>query len=218
MIMAKNYTYRTYKSKQEWLKHRVIGGSQASSILDLNPWQSKLDLFMILTGLKQEKDKDSKYIQYGIEHEPLIRNKAKELFKDQYIIKDPKPYRIFTRKDKPFMTATIDGTIKDKATNQQGILEIKTHEVRNANDYSQWLVKIPDNYYVQVLHYLAILNDYDFVIIIVELRFKDNTTKLIHYRIDRVNVIKDINYLVDKETEFYNGNVLTKIMPGLKYK
>ena len=79
---------------------------------------------------------------------------------------------MYRRIDKPYMTATLDGKLVEIATGRKGILEIKTREIKNREDAENWQNgKIPDNYYIQCLHYLSVLNDHEFAILVAKLNF-----------------------------------------------
>ena len=70
----RTYTVHRYKNRAEWLKGRQdlhgIGGSDASSVLGLNPWRTNLQLWRIKTGRETAPDISGKsYVQYGSEEE-----------------------------------------------------------------------------------------------------------------------------------------------------
>ena len=224
--MKKNYTREDYKDKSIWLNHRGFGGSSASAILNKNPYMSKLELYKSCISANKSKKKDSsnEATIYGTKCEPLIR-KMFALDYPQYKVHSPKEYEMYRRIDKPYLTATLDGILTDKITKEKGILEIKTHDIRNREDDENWKVKLPDNYYIQVLHYLLVMNDFKFVILCAKLRYFDyhnkNGKKLLrqeirYYYIDRKEVEKDLEYLEQKETEFYEENIVKRIIPKVE--
>lgn len=228
--MEKNYTKETFKTKEEWLKNRGFGGSSASAILDRNPYMSSLELYRaIVMPNKHPLVKENESMYYGTKCEPLIRKLFAYDFKETMRVHTPKDNEMYRRLDKPYMTATLDGILTEKGTKRKGVLEIKTHDIRNKQDEQNWSGHIPDNYYIQVLHYLLVMNDFKFAILTAKLRFFDFfnesgkkllKTEMRYYYIDRDDeqVKKDLALLEKKETEFWEENIKKKKMPTLKFK
>lgn len=144
-----------FSSKEEWLNHRTrIGGSDAAAIIGMNPYRTNQELWEIKIGLKQAKDISEKpYVKYGTEAEQHLR----ELF-----ALDFPEYKVeyfgdnMWLNDKfPFAAASLDGELTDKQ-GRRGILEIKTAEIMRAGQKDLWNNRIPDNYYIQLLHYLMV--------------------------------------------------------------
>ena len=68
-----------------------------------------------------------------------------------------------------------------------------------------WKDRIPDNYYIQLLHYLLITG-FDFAVLKGQMKFDIDgevwlQTK--HYKIERSEVREDIGFLKEKEFEFW---------------
>ena len=212
-----------FSSREEWLKARVIGGSSAASIIGKNPWQSNIELYWELIGQSKKKDADNEILKHGRKLEPLIRKALAVDFPNKYKVIEPKNYQMFRVIDKPFMTATIDGTLIETKTGRKGILEIKTHDMRNAEDISNWESgNLPPNYIAQVIHYLAVLNDYDFVLFVPKLNYygyDGNVRKLTKtvtrydFIIERKDVESKIAWLEKQVTEFYENHVAKRIPP-----
>lgn len=195
----------TFDSKEEWLKHRTrIGGSDAAAILGMNPWKSNVELWMEKTGQAIAPDiSDKDVVKYGVAAEPLLRilfaidfpEYEVEYFGDNMILND----------DFPFGAASLDGELTEKATGRKGILEIKTTNILQSMQKEKWRSKLPDNYYVQCIHYLLITG-YEFVELVAQLKSEFNgeiykQTK--HYHIERSDVETDIKYLESSEREFW---------------
>ncbi len=225
----KNYRKEVYKDKLSWLDNRGLGGSSASAILDKNPYMSKLELFKAITmPVSRHTERENEAMQYGIKCESHIRKIFEFDYEELYSVHSPHNYEMYRRKDKPYMTATLDGVLFKKGNNEKGVLEIKTHDIRNREDEKNWDGRLPDNYYIQVLHYLLVLNDFKYVVLYAKLRFFEydgQTRKLVRselrpYYIDRNDpkVQKDLLFLEKKETEFWENNVLKKIMPAFEIK
>ncbi len=228
--MERKYRRETFKSKEEWLKNRGLGGSSASSILDKNPYMSKLELYRAIVMPNDHPIySENESMKYGTRCEPIIRKLFAYDFEDRYKVHTPRQNEMYRRLDKPYMTATLDGMLTDTVTGDKGILEIKTHDIRNRADERNWSEHIPENYYIQVLHYLLVMNDCKYAILTAKLRFFDFfseegkkllKTEIRYYYIDRADeqVAKDIAYLEKKETEFWENNVLKKVMPAIEIK
>ena len=71
--MNKNYKKEIYKTREEWLKSRGIGGSDAAAILGKSPWLSKEKVKKrLLEPNSYEEKKNSRMVE-GTLKEPLIR-------------------------------------------------------------------------------------------------------------------------------------------------
>lgn len=195
------------KTRKEWLKQRNIGigGSDAGTVLGVNKYKSNVDLWKEKTGKAKPPDiSDKPAVKYGKQAEEHIR----ELFKldyPQYKV-DYHEFYMYCNDDYPFIFATLDGEITDE-NGRKGILEIKTTTIQNNNQWQEWEDKIPDSYYVQILHQL-IATGWDFAILRAYIRyFKDNSPRATvrEYRIERAEVKEDMQFLIEKETEFYKN-------------
>lgn len=202
--------------REEWLNRRKkgIGASEAACVLGLNPYKSNVLLWEEKTGRKQAKDiSDKPCVQYGNDAERLLR----ELFKldfPQYLVEYDEFLMIANLKEYPFIFATLDGELLEN--NRHGILEIKTTEIQQSNQWDKWKNRIPDNYYVQVLHqFLA--TGYDFAILKAQIKWqKDDEIQLTtrHYKIERNEVIDEINQLLEAEIKFWEC-VISDTRPSL---
>lgn len=202
-------------NRESWLEHRDrIGGSDAASIVGLNPYRSNIDLYRIKTGQIQPEDiSDKPYVKYGTEAEQYLR----ELFKLDY-----PEYEVFYEENNMFLNdrypwahASLDGWLRDKQ-GRMGIWECKTTNITNSTQTLKWKNRIPDNYYIQVLHYLMV-TEFEFVILKAQLKFdygEDVYLQTKHYKIERADVEEDIKYLEDEEKKFWK-NVTEHIQPAL---
>ena len=190
-----------------WLELRKngIGASDASAVVGMNPYKTNVQLWEEKTGRREQEDiSDKPYVKYGIEAERPLR----ELFAldyPQYIVK----YNEFDMHYHPqyrFIFATLDGRLTERETLRNGIYEGKTTEILRSMQYENWKDKIPDNYYVQVLHqFLA--TSFDFAVLKAQLKtvYRDGETRLNtrHYHIERSKVIEDIDWLLQEEIKFW---------------
>lgn len=193
-------------SHKEWLDNRKnrIGGSDASAVLGMNPYKSNVDLWLEKRGeIETEDISDKSYVQYGTNAEYHLR----ELFKldfPQYEVEYYENNMLLNDKY-PFAHASLDGELTDEE-GRKGILEIKTTNILQSMQKEKWKDKIPDNYYIQVLHYLMV-TEYDFVVLKAQLKSEFNENVYLqtkHYFIEREEVLEDIEYLIKEEIKFYN--------------
>lgn len=221
-----NYKVEYFQTKENWLNSRGFGGSSASAILRKNPYKNLIDIYRQWNDPNYvAEDKDSECLKYGRDAEDLIRKIYALDMENKYKVHSPNGFEMYRRIDKPFMTATLDGILTDIESNEKGILEIKTHDIRSKADDEMWKTTLPDNYYIQVLHYLAVMSDYKFVVLVAKLRYFDYfneggkkllKTEFRYYYIDRNEKQKEIDYLEQAETDFYNNYILTKVIPPIQ--
>lgn len=188
------------KSRDEWLKKRssYIGGSDAAAVIGRNPWLSNTELWEIKTGRRKQADiSDKPFVQYGIKAEDHIR----ELYKLDHPEKSVfyEPNNIWLNDRYPFAHASLDGWIKDE-TDRFGVLEIKTTEVMSKAAAEKWRGRIPDTYYIQLLHYFAI-TEAKFADLRALIKFMSHS-EIRDYHIEREEVENDIEYLITTEKEF----------------
>lgn len=192
------------KDREEWLKHRNrIGGSDASAVIGKNPYRTNVELWQIKTGqLIPEDISDKPYVKYGTEAEPLLR----ELFK-----LDHPQYQVFYEENNmflndkyPFGHASLDGWLID-ADGRKGVWECKTTNIMQSMQKEKWYHRIPENYYVQILHYLLI-TEFDFAVLKAQLKYEFNGSVYLQtrdYTIEREEVQEDIDYLEKSERRFW---------------
>lgn len=203
-------------NSQAWLDFRKtgIGGSDASAVLGLNPWKTNVELWEEKSGLKSPKEVScAEAVEYGSKAEVWLA-KLFELDFPEYRLTTPK--NIVYRRD-GFMFASLDGELEDRA-GRKGILEIKTSTIFSSINRERWSEKIPQNYYIQLLHYLMVTG-YDFAILKAQLKSSQHRGVYLqtrHYYIDVSDdsVKDDIRYLQEAETAFWEC-VKTKKRPAL---
>lgn len=203
-------------SREDWLQARqsYIGGSDASAILGMNPYRTNIELWQIKTGqLVPEDISDKPYVKYGTEAEQHLR----ELFKLDF-----PEYQVFYEENNmwlndkvPFAHASLDGWLIDQ-DGRKGILEIKTTNILQSMQKEKWKGRIPDNYYIQLLHYLMV-TEFEFAVLKAQLKYEFDgeiylQTK--HYKIERKDVQADIEFLEFSEKKFWK-QVQGKVRPSL---
>ena len=189
-----------FDSMEEWLVNRKgIGGSDASAILGLNPYKTNQELWMEKKGQMSPVDIS---VKYGNDAEPLLR----ALFALDYPEYKVEYYdnNMLTNNQYPWAHASLDGELVD-LDGRRGILEIKTTNILQSMQWQKWDNQIPDNYYIQVLHYLLV-TEYDFVVLKAQLKsVRDGEVRLTtkHYHIEREEVLDDIEMLKNEEEKFW---------------
>lgn len=202
--LSTDITRIQFDSMEEWLVNRKgIGGSDASAILGLNPYKTNQELWMEKKGQMSPVDISGKsYVKYGNDAEPLLR----ALFALDYPEYKVEYYdnNMIINKKYPWAHASLDGELTDP-DGRRGILEIKTTNILQSMQWEKWDNRIPDNYYIQVLHYLLV-TEYDFVVLKAQLkRVRDGEVRLTtkHYHIEREEVLSDIKMLKEEEEAFW---------------
>lgn len=182
---------------EKWLKTRDlgIGGSDAAVIMGLNPYKSSYKLWMEKTGQAEPEDLTGiMSVYWGTKNEPAIA----DWFQEET---GKKVQRLGTLQNMeyPFMLANVDRTV----VGENAGLEIKTAGVQQAKLWKD--DEIPDSYYCQCLHYMAVTGA-DYWYIAVLLGGNDSKWK----RIERNE--EDIKTLIQAEKEFWDL-VTTKTAP-----
>lgn len=203
-------------NRKEWLKERSkgIGGSDAAAVLGLHPYMTNVELWEIKTGRQQKADvSDEAAVLYGTKAEEHIR---------ELVGLDYPEFTVFHHdfstefnKKFPFIRGSFDGEIFIKETNKKGVLEIKTSNIKNSMMLKKWDNKIPNNYYIQVLHYMLVDETFEFGLVKALLRFEyakqsnglfeSVPSEFREYFINRADeqVQADLKYLLKKEIEFW---------------
>lgn len=208
---------KTLSSHEEWLEARknYIGGSDASAILGMNPYKTNLELWEEKTGQTEPEDiSDKPYVKYGHDAEPLLR----ELFKldfPEYEV-GYVDNNIWFNQCRPWAHASLDGWLTDK-DGRFGILEIKTTNILQSMQKEKWRDRIPDNYFIQILHYMMVTGA-EFAVLKAQLKYDfgngDIMCQVRHYKIERADVEEDIAILETSEKEFWKL-VQERKRPGL---
>lgn len=194
-----------FADEKAWLSGRLhgIGGSDASAVIGRNPYKTNIDLFEEKIGRSIPEDiSDKPCVIYG----KLAEEPIRELFKldyPQYVVEHHE-YRILQSVEYPFMQASLDGELRD-ADGRAGILEIKTTNILQSMQREKWKDQVPENYYIQVLHYLLVTG-YEFVVLRAHLNStwgQDVHTQVKHYFIERNEIREDLDYLLQEEIKFW---------------
>lgn len=194
----------TLDSREDWLNHRErIGGSDASAILGMNPYRTNIELWQLKTGqLIPENISEKPYVKYGTEAEKYLRELFKLDFPEYQVMYVEN--NMFLNDKYNFGHASLDGWLIDQ-NGRRGVWECKTTNILQSMQKEKWNHRIPDNYYVQLLHYLLI-TEFDFAVLKAQLKYEFNgeiylQTK--HYKIERAEVQEDIEFLESAERKFW---------------
>ena len=213
------------KSHEEWLQARrnFIGGSDASAVLGMNPYKTNVELWEEKSGLLVPEDiSDKPYVKYGHEAEPLLRGLFALDFPEYEV--HYQDNNIFLNDKFPFAHASLDGWLIERipidegteVITRKGILEIKTTNILQSMQKEKWNARIPDNYFIQVLHYLMV-TEADFAILKAQLKYDfggDIMCQVKHYKIERADVLEDLKILESSEKAFWK-QVQERKRPGL---
>ncbi|MCM1525451.1 MAG: YqaJ viral recombinase family protein [Ruminococcus sp.] len=134
---------------KDWLEYRRkgIGGSDASVVCGINKYKSPVELWLEKTGqLPYSEAGEAAY--WGTQLEALVRTE----FTKRTGIAVNTVNQILQHEEYPFMLANLDGTCKHPNYGTC-IFEAKT---ASAYKVSEWDNKIPDEYMLQIQHYMAV--------------------------------------------------------------
>ena len=146
----KRFIYTKDMPTEEWLDCRRlgIGGSDASTILGINPYNSILRLWEDKTGRIPVEEKENEYTHFGHVMEPVIRKE----FERRPGHKVRRSNFILQSEEYPYLLADVDGFTKDEE-GTPCIFEAKT-----ASEYKKkvWEQGVPEEYVAQVQHYMLV--------------------------------------------------------------
>ena len=134
---------------KEWLEYRKqgIGGSDASVVCGMNRYKSSIELWMEKTDqLPYQEAGEAAY--WGTQLEELVRLEFTKRTKIE--VKQVK--QLLKSREYPFMLANLDG-ICEHPDYGTCIFEAKT---ASAYRMGEWEDSIPDEYQLQIQHYMAV--------------------------------------------------------------
>lgn len=133
----------------DWLEYRKngIGGSDASVVCGINRYKSPMELWMEKTNrLTPQEAGESAY--WGTQLEGIVRSEfTKRTGIEVKLVK-----QILQSEEYPFMQANLDGICTDPNYGEC-IFEAKTASAYKAGE---WENSVPDEYMLQIQHYMAI--------------------------------------------------------------
>lgn len=183
---------------EEWLDYRRkgIGGSDAATVVGLNPYSSLFKLYADKVGLLPENE-DTEVMRQGRDLEEYVAKRfceaaGKKVRRRNYM---------FMHDEHDFMLADVDREI----IGENAGLECKTTSVFNKSDFEGG--EIPLYYYVQMTHYMAVMG-YDRMYLAVLVLSK----AFYWFVIERDET--EITELVSAEKSFWNDYVTQHIPPA----
>lgn len=206
------HVYSTVDKSEEWLEQRKsgIGGSEASVILNINPYKTPYELYM---------DKKNKTITH-ITNEAIEKgNRLEQPLIDVFYALYPQYTPIDTKhislksKKYPFMNANLDGAFIDE-NGDKCLLEIKTTTIMSKKSLDEWGVwnketnewenRIPDNYYCQILHYMIVTGIKHAVLYaLLDFGYKESQ-ELRRYDVYMDDVEQDMKMIIEEEKKFWD--------------
>lgn len=197
----------TITNDAEWHAARLqgIGGSEASAIVGCNPYMNNVQLWRYKTGRDKPPDiSHQPYVIYGHAAEGPLR----ELFAldyPQYEVTYGGAYDLVRNEQYPFIQATLDGRLIEKATGRLGVYEGKTTEILKSMMYEKWKDQMPQNYYCQVL-WGMLATGWEFGALNAQLKRTygfDVRTETRRYFIERSEKQVDLDYLQEEAVKFW---------------
>ena len=212
------------QNHDEWLKLRLqgIGGSEAAAVIGQSPWCSNVELWKRKTGRATAPDiSDNAAVQYGHDAEPFLRSLFALDFAHKYKTEYLGEFDMVYHPKHPFIFATLDGRLTELETGRKGVLEVKTTSIVRSMQKEKWWKDgkpcIPQQYFCQVLHQL-LASGFDFAVLHAQLLYdygnnpEDIRSERRSYLIERSDHLEDLEYLEEKEVEFW-GYVQRDICP-----
>lgn len=198
--MKRNTIPTAKMTREEWLqlRRKGIGGSDASVIMGKNPYRSILQLWEEKTGKLPVTDDGNEYTYWGNVMEPIIRKE----FMNRTGLKVRQKHAMIFHKDYPYLFADVDGIVTDER-GEKCIFEAKTASQYKAE---QWEDGVPEEYILQVQHYLEVCGmDKAYIAALI------GGNKFVFHTIYRDDEL--IRNLISREKEFWEGCVLTDTEP-----
>ena len=134
---------------EEWLEYRKqgIGGSDASVVCGINRYKAPIELWMEKTDqMPHQEAGEAAY--WGNILESVVRDE----FTKRTGIKVTQTYQLLQSEEHPYMLANLDGLCEHP---EFGICAFEA-KTASAFKESEWDDSIPDEYQIQVQHYLAV--------------------------------------------------------------
>ena len=193
LTSTKNLTH------DQWLEYRRtgIGGSDASTVVGLNPYSSLYKLYADKKGLISSTT-DTEVMRQGRDFEEYVARR----FTEETGKKVRRRNYMFLHNDYDYILADIDREI----VGENAGLECKTTSLFNKSDFENG--EIPLTYYVQVMHYMAVMG-YDRMYLAVLILSKE----FYWFTIERDE--NEIQSLLQAESDFWNNYIIPEKVPPI---
>lgn len=193
-----------FYNREEWLAGRDqikgIGGSDAAAAVGMSRRKSMVQLWREKSGRAAAKDLSRvDYVQLGVKTEGPMRELFAALHPELEIVH--RPFDIYRQTERPWLFATLDGEIRDRATGDLGVLEIKKADCMNRREREEWDGRVPQEYFCQVLHQM-LATGYKFAFLWALLLHGDGSCTLREYYFPREDYAADLDLLAREEEAF----------------
>ena len=190
----------TELTREQWLaeRRRGLGGSDAGAVLDINPYRSRVDVYLDKTG--QAEDVASNELMYwgnvleAVVADEFCKRTGKQVIRRNKILEHPKH---------PWMLGNVDRLV----LNEDAGLECKT-----ANDHAahRWgpdgSQEMPGEYVAQCAHYMAVTGRSKWYVAVL---IGGNDFRW--YELDRDPTLEA--EMVEEMRAFWFDNVLARVAP-----
>ncbi len=127
-----------------------VGGTDAAAIVGVHPYKSYVQAYLQKLGQLPEIE-DNERMYWGRKLEPMV---AERFAEEHPTVKVRRRNTVWRHKDRPWQLGHVDRVIVDKGPRGNGILEIKTTDRFNADQWEDG--DCPDFYAIQLHHYLMV--------------------------------------------------------------
>lgn len=179
-------------------RETYIGGSDAGTILGVNPWKSAYTLWAEKTGAIETPDiSDKAAVWWGTMEEDIVAKRF-ELLENKKVRRS---HKTFYLKEFPYICAHVDRLVYGEKAG----LECKTMTARNRIDLDSG--DVPPQYYAQCQHYMLCTG-----LPVWYIAIKRDNAELYILKIDRDDIY--INALLNAEIAFWES-VQSKNPPAI---
>ena len=207
-LSGDEYNPWLHPDEDEWryARQNSIGASDAAAVMGISPWKTEAQLWDEKANGKVRDNSNADTVRghrsenhilelYGIETGRKIFSGERIMLMSNHI---------------PFMSCTLDG-IDFTDENNPIVIEVKSVKF----SHGEWSdEKIPDYYFTQLLHQLAVTGWNEAILLV---RFTRNegweSASERMYHVKREDVQDQIDKLVRKENKFWNEYVVNKKRP-----
>lgn len=187
-------------TREEWLQERMtgIGGSDAGTILGVNKWKSKTQLFFEKTNPEMVQEISNDAIHFGNVLEDVVAEEfaartGKKVRRDNRMLRHPEHH---------FMMANLDRVV----VGEKALLECKTTSQFNKEQWED--DNVPAQYLCQIQHYMAVTG-YEKAYIAVLI----GGQSFIWKEIERDDEL--IQIIIEAEKDFWENNVQAGVIPEI---
>lgn len=195
--MAKKIVNVTKIDHDKWVEVRrdFIGGSDAATILGLNPFASKFSLWADKMGMSDDKE-DNEAMRIGRDLEEYVAQRfceatGKKVRRNNFM---------WQHDEHAFMSANLDREI----IGENAGLECKTTSLYNKTDFANGEISL--SYYCQCMHYMAVMG-FDKMYLAVLVLGKG----FYHFEIE--NKQDEIQNLIQAEHDFWTKHIVANQAP-----